>query len=214
MKRCRLDPVRDWQSRVLLALSLVAAAITPHASYGSPAQDAREHDLSLWAECTASPTGSCLFTEADRIASSLPDRSLRARTLADMAAAYGNASIENAKPIARDTLRRAREIAPAPIFWTLSLARTWGAIAKAEVRLGNLDEALAIASGIGDAHLRNETFRAIARTQAANDDVVGALLTAARIDDGCGSFSSAVQRGPWGVLQTAWHELLDESKAG
>ena len=130
-------------------------------------------------DCLIAPTATCLFVEAERIASSIGNPSRRARTLASIAIEYGNANIENAALLASATLRRARMAAS-------NLERfdsTWPSIARAEAELGNVEEALATAAGITHAGMRNAALSLVADAQAAGNDFIGALLSAARIDD-------------------------------
>lgn len=168
---------RGWTGLVLAA-SIVAAS--PWILMAHTAQDAPAEARS----CLAAPTATCLFMEAERVASSISNESMRARTLAVIAAEYGHAAIENAALKARLTLLRARLAVPdrdtAP---PNLLGIVWSEIASTEARLGDLDDALATASGIDDEYMRDFALVSIAGIQAAENDIVGALLSAARISD-------------------------------
>ena len=171
------DRHRHMTSLALAAASLVIAF--PWGLKGHTAQDALPKQA-----CLVAPTTTCLFVEAERVATSIGNAALRAMTLAKIAAEYGNATVENAELHARLILIRARTAvsdpgAAAPVL----LGKAQGDIASAEARLGNSDDALETAAGISDAEMRDFALVSIAGIQAADDDVVGALLTAARIDD-------------------------------
>lgn len=160
-----------------LALAVSIALASSQVPQGRAAQDARQ-------PCLAAPTATCLFAEAERIASTIGDVSMRAMTLAKIAVEYANASVENAALRARVTLLRARLAVPEPDAAPADLLGfAWSNIARAEVQLGYSDAALETVAGISDPHMRAAALVSIAGIQAAANDVVGALLTAARIDD-------------------------------
>ena len=88
---------------LLLAASIALAS--SQVLQGRASQDARQ-------PCFAAPTATCLFAEAERIASSLGNASMRAMALARISGEYANASVENAALRARVTLLRARLAVP------------------------------------------------------------------------------------------------------
>ena len=134
-------------------------------------------------QCLSAPTAACLFTEAERIALSIPiDFGYwRIRALTGIAEAYGNTHLESIAPRADVIVLFARAE-------TLGLEGgmqegAWVVIARAQARLGNIDEALASAGRIDNVDTRYHAISGIAAAQAEDGDVVGALLTASGIDD-------------------------------
>ena len=171
-----VDP-RGHVTALMLAASIAVAS--PWVVQGQTAQDAGRRQ-----DCLTAPTAACLFAEAERIASSIDNQSLRAMALATIAAEYGHAAIEDAALKAKVTLLRARmEVPDRDATPPDLLGFVWNEIADAEAELGDLDAALATASGIGDEDMRDTALTSIAGIRASKNDIVGALLSAARIND-------------------------------